>query len=178
LAECVLEFINCQDNFPIEPILHDLLIHLLSIAGHYTQLHQLVQSNIIPDSLGLAEALSKADDHHSNNFKLAIEVLKRLECHHDVLLLLTEAGQLLTAIQYAQHTNTLKYISPLPILELALQSGNKTTFLNVYKCFEEHGLLPLGTQVNDSSTFGNNGIARFISVFREIWGPHIEMESV
>jgi hypothetical protein len=178
MADCVLEFIQSQVDYcvVVKPFIYDLIVHLLYESGSFMELHQLVQFEIIPDSLTLVDALTSSGDCKSDNYKLAIEVLKRLECHHDVLLLLIDAGKLIDAISYAQQTDTLKYITPLPFLESALQSGDKTMFLNVYRCFEEHGLLPLGTQVDDASGLGSNGIARYISVFREIWGSQIEME--
>jgi hypothetical protein len=175
---CLLEFIESQIAFGqhIKPFLYDLLVHVLVETKSYTQLFQLIQFGIIPDSLTMANLLTSSSSD-SAPFKFGIEMLKRMECHHDVLQLLTASGKLLDAIQYALLTNTIKILKPVPFLESALQTGNRTLFLNVYKSFEEHGLIPLAIHVdNDFIAQNRDGISRYISIYRELWGPKIDME--
>ncbi|KAJ3253117.1 hypothetical protein HK103_000867 [Boothiomyces macroporosus] len=81
---------------------------------------------------------------------------------------------LLEAIIYAQQSHTLKFLSPLYFLEAAMK--DETLFLNIYKYFEEHGMIPLAMQMDLDSS--NGGIARYVSVYRELWGPQIEMEGM
>ncbi|KAI8899536.1 colon cancer-associated protein Mic1-like-domain-containing protein [Globomyces pollinis-pini] len=176
--QCLLEFIECQMFYEqsVKSFIYDLLVHSLFESNSFVQLHQLIQFHIIPDSIPLAQRLVSNSENLSN-LEMGINMLKRLECHNDVLSILTAKGSLLDAILYAQQSHTLKFISPLPFLESALNTGDNTLFLNVYRCFEEHGLIPLAMTIDDDSITGHrNGIARYISIFREIWGASIDME--
>jgi hypothetical protein len=125
----------------------------------------------------MANLLTQTSSIDSVPFKFGIEMLKRMECHHDVLGLFTESGKLIDALSYAEQTHTLGILKPFPFLEAALQTGNKTLFLNVYRFFEEHGLIPLSPQVDpDFMSRNRDGMNRYISIYREIWGPKIDME--
>lgn len=173
----ILEFVECQKalGHAINSYFYDTLVYVLFESRAYTQLHQLIQFSIIPDSMNLASLLTSTTSD-SNNYKMGIEMLKRMECHAEVLALLTNTDQLLDAIIYAEQTKTLHLISPLQMLESALQSENKTLFLNLYRFFEELGVIPIALQIDDEFVLNGNGIARYVSIFREIWGPHIDME--
>jgi hypothetical protein len=176
---CLLEFIESQRAFDItiKPFLYDLLVHVLVETSSHNQLFQLLQFGIIPDSLTMANLLTQTSEPDSTPFKFGLEMLKRMDCHHDVLQLFTESGKLLDALQYAEQTYTIRILKPFPFLEAALLTGNKTLFLNVYRCFEEHGLIPLSPQVDlDFLSVNRDGINRYISIYREIWGPKIDME--
>jgi hypothetical protein len=181
MAFVLLEFIESQRDFevPVQDFIYDFLVYVLMESKSYTHLKQLIQFGLIPDSLNLASVLSQSCETDSILFKMSIEMFMRMECHHDVLHLLTSTGRLLDAIQYANQTNTLKILKPIPFLDSALQTGDKTLFLNVYKHFEEHGLIPLTNQMNHDFILTNrDGINKFISVYRELWGPHIDMENI
>jgi hypothetical protein len=161
----------------VKCFIYDLLVHLLFEAKAFVQLHQLIQWKIIPDSISLAKLL--ISDINVNNFDVGLEMLKRLECHHDVLSILTNSGRILEAIHYAQNVNIIRKLSPAPFFDAALATGDTTIFLNVYRFFEEHGLIPLSSQVDEF--FSNNQrmhLSRYVSVFREILGPSIEMETI
>jgi hypothetical protein len=181
MAFVLLEFIESQRDFeiPIKGFINDFLVDILMESKSHIHLRQLIQFGLIPDSLHLASVLSQNCETDSILFKMSIEMFMRMECHHDVLHLLTSTGKLLEAIQYANQTNTLKILKPIPFLDSALLTGDKTLFLNVYKHFEEHGLIPLTNQMNhDFISMNRDGINRFISVFRELWGPQIDMENI
>ncbi|KAJ3270803.1 hypothetical protein HDV01_007425 [Terramyces sp. JEL0728] len=169
MTSCILEFIESQTGHKqqVKPFIYELLNHLMVKEKYFVQLHQLVRNEIIPDSIQLGKTLLEhgGDDRiQRENIQVGIDMLKRLECH----------AELLEAIIYAQQTQTLKFLSPLYFLEAAMK--DETLFLNIYKFFEEHGMIPLAMQIDlDNSS---NGIARYVSVFREIWGPQIEMEGM
>ena len=172
------EFVYSQQELrkDIQPFIFNLLSQTLVENKLLSQLLHLIQNDFLPDSITLAQTLS-TQGPNSPLFQIAIDMFKRMECHHDVLALLVSCGQLIDALQYARKTNSLQYLSPIPFLDHALQTGDKTLFLNIYKLFEDCNLIPK-TAVSDPNFVAGskNGLARFVSIYREIWGPLIKME--
>lgn len=82
------------------------------------------------------------------------------------------------AIFYAQQASIIRNLSPAPFLDAALLTGNKTLFLNVYRFFEEYGLIPLAGQDDLFVSNRTGNLNRYRSVFREILGPSLEMDSI
>lgn len=180
LIAVIMELIDllASNEISVKPIIHNLLVHILFESKFFTQLHQFIHWKIIPDSISLAKLL--ISDVSSNNLDLGLDMLKRLECHHDVLSILTNTGRILEAISYAQNVNIIHKLSPAPFFDAALATGDTTLFLNVYRFFEEHGLIPLSSQIDDFFTNSRSQLhlSRYISVFREILGPSLEMEKL
>ncbi|KAJ3318328.1 hypothetical protein HDV06_000561 [Boothiomyces sp. JEL0866] len=169
MTSCILEFIESQTTHKqqIKSFIYELITHIMIKEKYFVQLHQLIKSEIIPDSIQLGKTLLEHGGNgriQKENIQVGIDMLKRLECH----------SELLEAIIYAQQSQTLKFLSPLFFLEAALK--DETLFLNIYKFFEEHGMIPLAMQMDLDTS--NGGIARYVSVFRELWGPQIEMEGL
>ena len=173
-----MEFIYSQKDLgkDIQPFIFNLLSQTLYENEMYCQLLQLIQTNFIPDSIILAQLLT-GQGPLSKLYLVAIDMFKRMECHHDVLALLVSCGKLIDALLYARKTNSLQYLSPVPFLDHALQVGDKTLFLNIYKLFEDNSLIPK-TALSDPTFVASskNNLARFVSIYREIWGPSINME--
>lgn len=83
------------------------------------------------------------------------------------------------ALRYAVSRNCLPKISVTNLLEAALASGDKTLFLNTFKCLEEHGLISSNiTNEHREMGVAPGGASRYVSVFREMWGEVVEMDSL
>ena len=176
----LIQFVYSQQELGknIQPFIYHLLLQTLIENKMYNQIQQLIRIDFIPDSIPLAQLLTTLGPG-TTLFSLAVDMFKRLECHHDVIALLVSSGKLIDALHYARKTNSIQLLSPIPFLDHALQTGDKTLFLNIYKLFEDHSLIPK-TALSDPNfvTTGKNGLARFVSVYREIWGPLIKMERI
>ncbi|TPX30703.1 hypothetical protein SmJEL517_g05799 [Synchytrium microbalum] len=175
------------------PYLSELLTTLLIQCRKYTHLQQLIQYHVITDSITLAKMLvivSNEDVDARGLKQVGLDMLKRVGAGEEVVDVLVGSGKILEALRYASATDILSQIPPVPILESAYASGDRTLFLNAFRCFEEAGLIPqplvssslrrprslvYGDGV-DSSTAG--ALGRYVSMFYEVWGEHIEMEHV
>jgi hypothetical protein len=83
----------------------------------------------------------------------------------------------LDAILFAQARGLLEKSPPAPFLDAALATGDKTLFLNVYRYFEEYGLIPISSHIDEyMATAESPYLGRYVSVFREFSGPQIDME--
>jgi hypothetical protein len=174
---CLIELIECTKDAgkPVQSFIYDLLAQTLFENNLFSLLHQLININVIPDSISLATLLTGTGPG-TVNFDLSLEMFKRMKSHADVLSLLTTTGNLLEAAVYAKKTNTIALLSAVDFLESAIQTGNKTLFLNVYRFLEENGMISLHN--NQQSNRHRNSIGRFVSIYRELWGPEIEMEQL
>ncbi|KAJ1562701.1 hypothetical protein HK096_005174 [Nowakowskiella sp. JEL0078] len=63
------------------------------------------------------------------------------------------------------------------VLVAAHSSGDLTLFLNVYRFLEDFGLIPSGTDIFPGG-HGASIVARYISIYREIWGEVVSMEEL
>ncbi|TPX41598.1 hypothetical protein SeLEV6574_g06012 [Synchytrium endobioticum] len=179
--------LSLQSRTPA-PYLCELLTRLLIRCRRFAQLQQLIQYHVIADSAALGRMLMENEDARALK-QVGLDMLKRVGAGGDVVDALVGSGKVLEALRYASATNILSQIPPVPILESAYASGDRTLFLNAFRCFEEAGLIPqqsasssLGRPRNvygdgaDASLVG--ALNRYVSMFYEVWGQHIEMERV
>ncbi|KAI8912765.1 hypothetical protein EDD86DRAFT_245634 [Gorgonomyces haynaldii] len=158
----ILTFVEClcETGHPVQTIVYEFIAKLMVQESRFMQLFQLVQCNFIPDSFPIAKYLLSVQDVHPIYSSMGIAML------------------LLEAVRYAINRGCIKRIKPIPYLEAAHQSGNPTLFLNVYKCFEEYGVIPLSHLDETLLAQFDPRLPRFVSVYREMWSPQLEMEGI
>ncbi|TPX42924.1 hypothetical protein SeMB42_g04937 [Synchytrium endobioticum] len=169
-------------RIPLPPIAHPSTIPVRAVDQAADPYH------VIADSAALGRMLMENEDARALK-QVGLDMLKRVGAGGDVVDALVGSGKVLEALRYASATNILSQIPPVPILESAYASGDRTLFLNAFRCFEEAGLIPqqsasssLGRPRNvygdgaDASLVG--ALNRYVSMFYEVWGQHIEMERV
>jgi Colon cancer-associated protein Mic1-like len=186
----VLQYIESLLKCGIEAnsYLGELVANLLVQEGAFYQLHQLLDHRILPGTLAVAKllmchgALEYNEFDDSNNVKMGIRILKQLGADVEVVQGLLGCGmvngvmsvemvpsqniaqKVFDAVQYASNHRCLDKIEPSVFLEAAYRANDHTLYLNVYRLMEENGLVREGS--------------RFVSVFRELWGPRLDMEEV
>ena len=96
----LLEFLDSQGSMgiPIKPIIYELLAHVIFEAKAFVQLFQLIKFSIIPDSVSLANML--IDYPSSEYLQFGIDMLKRLECHQDVIDVLSKLNQVQIIVNF------------------------------------------------------------------------------
>ncbi|KAJ3342502.1 hypothetical protein HDU83_006077 [Entophlyctis luteolus] len=110
-----------------------------------------------------------------NDFHAGIEMLKRLRMTEEVVIAFLKAGKVLDALEAAIDFGTLDSFAPSEFLEPALGMRDKTLFLNVFREFDERGLI---SHEDDGSEYHPHGWARYASAFRELWGEALDMEGM
>jgi len=123
-------------HLSVEPFLYELLINFLVRKQRFYQLHQLLQYHVVSDSVHVACQLLSLEGTYPPAYQLALDMLKRLQTHEQILEVLLTKQQLLAAIRFVKTHKTVK-VSPARFLEVATQTGDSTLFYTVYKFFEQ-----------------------------------------
>jgi hypothetical protein len=116
-----------------DPELGSLLLSLLVEQRSFSQLHQLLQAQAIPDSLGLAQQLLGLEPLYPPAAELGMDMLRRLGPPAHGLLVdhLVLTGDVLAACRAIRHLRLLAY-PPRPLLEAAVARRDPTVFPTVY----------------------------------------------
>ncbi|KAI8922046.1 colon cancer-associated protein Mic1-like-domain-containing protein [Powellomyces hirtus] len=178
LTTCLLEYIASVSLVQrVQPYFHELLADLLVRSERYAELHQYVQYNVVEDSMAVAQLLLSRGQSYKPFEQLGVDMLKRLDANTEVGDILLSCGEVLDALRYTMSRGVTN-IPATHFLEAALVSGDKTLYLNTYKCLEDRGLI--SSNMDQTSTGFPPGAAtnRYISVFREMWGEVVEMDSM
>ncbi|KAI8816160.1 colon cancer-associated protein Mic1-like-domain-containing protein [Fimicolochytrium jonesii] len=166
---------------PALPALHALLSTLLLRSKRYTELHQYVQYNVVEDSIDVARLLLEREGEYRPFAQLGLDMLKRLGEEEEVVEVLLGRGQVLDALRYAISRNLPHPTAPR-FLEASLALNDKALFLNVFKSFEDRGLISSHSDdhllLGGYPQAGNAQMGRFLSVYRELWGEIVEMENM
>ncbi|KAJ3012454.1 hypothetical protein HKX48_006275 [Thoreauomyces humboldtii] len=178
VTACLLEYMASVAAIqPVQSCLHELLADLLVRDRRYAELHQYVQYNVVGDSLAVAHILLSTGTKYRPFEQLGLDMLKRLDADVDVAEILLARGQVLDALRYTMSRG----VTGMPVthfLEAALATGDKSLFLNTYKCLEDRGLLSSDEEVSMAGLPPGTATGRYMSVFREMWGEVVEMDSM
>ncbi|KAJ3183047.1 hypothetical protein HDU87_007469 [Geranomyces variabilis] len=181
LTSCLFEYIaslSVAARQTVQPCFHELVCDLLLRDNRHTELHQLVQYNVVEDSAAVARRLLARGDVYAPFKQLGLDMLKRLDANNEVADVLLNRGEFLDALRYAV-SRSVTTVPPTSFLEAALQSGDRTLFLNTYKCLEDRGMMTAAHA--DQAVAGlppGSAAGRYVSVFREMWGEVVEMDSM
>lgn len=122
-----------QAGLPADPELGSLLLSLLVQQGSFSQLHQLVRTRAVPDSLGLAQELLELETLYAPAAELGMDMLRRLgaPAHGLIVDHLVRKGDVMAACRTIRHLRLLAYPSR-PLLEVAAARRDPTVFPTVY----------------------------------------------
>lgn len=80
-------------HIPVEPFLYELLINFLVRNRRFYQLHQLLQYHVVSDSVHVACQLLSLESTYPPAYQLALDMLKRLHTHDEILEVLLTKNQ-------------------------------------------------------------------------------------
>ncbi|KAL2914368.1 hypothetical protein HK105_206140 [Polyrhizophydium stewartii] len=202
LSGCILEYMDsltCSGHVA-EQFVEELLCGTLLRDGAFAHITQLLQMQVLSPSQPLARLLMDFVPTFEPFAEIVVEMLSGLGADGELLSFMVSRGELLRAIKHAIDRGLVHHISPAVLLEAAYSSGNPTVFLNIYRALEEHGLIPVSAVLDlapsadeldphrnahremqssdEVEHLGAGVLARYVSVFRELWGPRIDMENI
>jgi len=120
----------------VEPFLFELLINLLVRNNRFSQLHQFLQYHAITDSVHVACQLLSLETTYPPAYQLALDMLKRLHTHDQIVEVLLTKKQFISALRFVIAHKNVK-IPAGRFLEEASVSGDIALFYTVYKFFEQ-----------------------------------------
>ncbi|KAA3673228.1 uncharacterized protein DEA37_0002699 [Paragonimus westermani] len=136
-----------EHEISVDHCLHELLISMVARLEEYAQLLYCIQNRLLSDSKPIALQLLSLESVYPAAGQLAIDMLKRLNFSNEevveVLLLKRKFMEALRFCLMRPHLFRSPDDLPKRILELAIQSGDRLTFYNVYRFFylrQENGL--------------------------------------
>ncbi|KAF5404848.1 hypothetical protein PHET_01535 [Paragonimus heterotremus] len=136
-----------EHEISVDHCLHELLISMVARLEQYAQLLYCIQSRLLADSKPIALQLLSLESVYPAAGQLALDMLKRLNFSNEevveVLLLKHKFMEALRFCLMRPHLFRSPDDLPKRILKLAVQSGDRLTFYNVYRFFylkQESGL--------------------------------------
>ena len=69
------------NHMAVSPFLHEFLINFLVTKSKFSQLHQLLQYHVVSDSMHVACQLLSIEGKYPPAYQLALDMMKRLNCH-------------------------------------------------------------------------------------------------
>jgi len=104
MVGAVLEYIRTLNyqHIPVKSFLYEFLIDQLVRHQRFYQLHQFLQYHVIADSLHVACQLLSLESSYAPCYQLALDMLKRLGAHDQIVEVLLAKSYVLPALRYAQ----------------------------------------------------------------------------
>jgi len=124
------------NHIKVEPFLHELLINFLVRNNRFYQLHQLLQYHVVSDSVHVACQLLSLESTYPPAYQLALDMLKRLHTHEEILEVLLTKQHVTAALRFIKSHRNVKGVSAKRFLETTMNLGDTTLFYTVYKFFE------------------------------------------
>lgn len=121
-------------HISVTPFLYELLINFLVRNNKWYQLHQFLQYHVVSDSTHVACQLLSLESRYPPAYQLALDMMKRLNTHEQIVEVLISKNLLLAALRFMKSHRVR--IPPRRILEAAVQIKDDTTFFHVFKFFE------------------------------------------
>ena len=134
---CVItEYIRSLNfhHVAVTPFLYELLINFLVSNCRWYQLHQFLQYHVVSDSTHVACQLLSLESKYPPAYQLALDMMKRLSTHEQIVEVLISKNYLLQALRFMK-SHRVK-IPPKRVLEAAVQLRDNTILFHVYKFFE------------------------------------------
>jgi hypothetical protein len=163
LVAVVVEYIRTLNyqHIPVKSFLYEFIIDQLVRSNRYYELHQFLQYHVIADSLHVACQLLSLAPAYEPSYQLALDMLKRLGAHDQIVEVLLTKGFVIQALRFA--SKLLKFRSPssqsfklAPRRFLEAARENPQLFFTVYNHFDQQGFI-------DAS------LADFQTLYRELF---------
>lgn len=146
LVAVVVEYIRSLNfhQLSVHSYLYELVINLLIRNNRYYQLHQFLQYHVVTDSMHVACQLLSLETIYPPAHQLALDMLKRLKAHDQILEVFLTQGNIFQALKFLKSHGNIK-VTPLRFLELAEKLKDDSTFYTVYQFFDERNMIDLKT---------------------------------
>jgi hypothetical protein len=118
----------------VTPFLYELLINFLVSNCRWYQLHQFLQYHVVSDSTHVACQLLSLEAKYPPAYQLALDMMKRLSTHEQIVEVLISKNYLLQALRFMK-SHRVK-IPPKRVLEAAVQLRDNAILFHVFKFFE------------------------------------------
>jgi hypothetical protein len=128
-------------HIAVTPYLHELLINFLVSTSRWHHLYQLLQYHVVSDSTHVACQLLSLESKYPPAYQLALDMMKRLNTHEQIVEVLISKNLLLHALRFMKSHPYVK-IPPKRVLEAAVQLHDNAILFHVYKFFEARKELP------------------------------------
>lgn len=69
-------------------------------------------------------------------------------------------------------------IKPMVVLETCMLVDDAVLYLNIYRCLEEHGVIPPSHLDMHTMAAFDKKMPKYVSVLREMWSNRLEMEPI
>ncbi|CAF3623046.1 unnamed protein product [Rotaria socialis] len=148
----VIEYIRSLNGFniPADYFIYELLVNLLVKNNQFFQLQQLIQYQVLTDSLKLACLLLSLSNKQQPTTQIALDMLKRLtNANEEIVEILLGNNFVVEALQFCIDHLPITRTLARKLLESALKSdellssttsNQKILFFTVYSFFEEYFL--------------------------------------
>ncbi|UJR25123.1 hypothetical protein I4U23_006482 [Adineta vaga] len=146
----IIEYIRSLNdyNIPVQYFIYELLVNLLVKNNQFFQLQQLIQYQVLTDSLQLACLLLSLSNTQQPTTQLALDMLKRLtNANEEILEILLGNYFIVEALQFCIDHIPITRTLARKLLETAIKadellssttSNQKILFFTVYTFFEEY----------------------------------------
>eukprot|EP00026_Physarum_polycephalum_P003513 Phypoly_transcript_03526.p1 GENE.Phypoly_transcript_03526~~Phypoly_transcript_03526.p1 ORF type:complete len:724 (+),score=109.83 Phypoly_transcript_03526:179-2350(+) len=118
----------------VTPFLYELLINFLVSNKKWSQLHQFLQYHVVSDSTHVACQLLSLESKYPPAYQLALDMLKRLNTHEQIMEVLISKNMLMHALRFMK-AHRVK-IPSKRVIEAATQLQDDTVLFHVYRFFE------------------------------------------
>eukprot|EP00116_Pleurobrachia_bachei_P011409 sb/3471671/ len=115
---------------------YETLIQLLLRCGQLYRLHQLLQFQVLGDSVPLACLLLSLDSTYEPAFQLGIDMMSRLSDCTGIIDALLRKGHVTPALRCALASGQEEKCEAGKFLRVAADSGDNVVFYNTYRFFE------------------------------------------
>ncbi|XP_065668731.1 regulator of MON1-CCZ1 complex [Hydra vulgaris] len=138
----ILDYIRSLSCYKIqlEYYLNEYLIEILFDHKMYYQLHQFLQYRVFNDSKSLAFLLISLQKEYPPAINLALDMLKRLGNHDDIIEVLLERDGIICALKSLQENDLTDLIAPQKFLSAALATGDDLIFHTVFTFFQQRNV--------------------------------------
>jgi len=121
----LMEFVRSLFNhhLAVNPSIYELVINCLVTENRYDQLSQFLDYHIVRDSVHVACLLLSVEEKYPPAYQLAMDMLKRLQSSDQIVEVLLAKKDVMAVLKYLQADSNRK-VTPAPLLEVALASGN------------------------------------------------------
>ncbi|CAN0927566.1 Regulator of MON1-CCZ1 complex [Linum grandiflorum] len=138
LVAIIVEFLRStnSEKIKVHPNIYVLTIQLLARNGRFAELSLFIINKVLEPSKEVAVQLLESGRQNSQIKKLALDMLRQLNSHHDYVVLLVRDGCYLEALRYARK-NQVTTVPPSLFLEAALASKDSQHLAAVLRFFSD-----------------------------------------
>lgn len=183
----ILEYIRSLNEFnvPVQYIIYELLVNILIKNNQFFQLQQLIQYQVLTDSLELACLLLSCSDKQQPTTQIALDMLKRLATAKEAILeILLGNNFIIEALHFCvEHIEITRSLAR-KLLEAAIKSdellssttsNQKILFFTVYTFFEEY-FQRTSTISTIAQALGVNDQKDELEMFKSLFNLHFRSQ--